>query len=200
MGGNAGDAVAQPWWLAIAVAVIGAAAVLLGPRVRDVLDERRRREAFQHETLRSLQEAASALVESASAIYVEMMRLYDEATTEQQLVGQVPTTDLFREQRQRYRAALEQVKTLGVRVEDESVRQDLNRLLRLGDSLAFDPPNWHRMAKPGHPDPLQEIGKVGIRVNRRIGELLRGVPPTVAKKTKVSLSNWWRRKGTTTGH
>lgn len=162
--------------------VLGAAVALVSATVTEVVRDRlgraqrrrERRDDFQHQDLRELQDETVRLVRAATAVYFEGLRLYDEATIPQQLDGVVPTTELFRENRRLFWDADFRIDVLRERIDDDRLRQEAEGLQRLGRVLATRPAAWFRQQRPDDTrDELRDMINLYRRLNQGIGLILR---------------------------
>jgi hypothetical protein len=135
-------------------------------------DRQDRHEDFQRQTLIALQDELVALLRAASAAHDERNRLAREATEEQRAGAPIPKSGHLIESEGEYRVAFFRVMVLGVRLDGQPLKDDLNRLLNLGNELVFS-----SMALPPDPtrkNPAWEMVDLQEKVNKRIGLLLRG--------------------------
>lgn len=123
---------------------------------------KQRRTEFQRQTLLDLQDSLAKLVRATGqGHHLDDMASRASGQWQKQLWGD----DLD----ERYRLAQVQTSLLGVRVANEDVRNDIEELKAASSKTALSP------SKASADAELERMARAYERVNRRIGDLLRGL-------------------------
>jgi hypothetical protein len=137
---------------------------------------------YQRDTLAELQAHLDELVSTARSVDSELMDMYRNATPEQLESNKIETSEHYQAMMRRFRDANQQVRVLGVRIESETICEQLEDIHRLALKLVYTPPAfWEELARAGElgREPSWEIVDLAMDANKAIGTAIRSRAPIV---------------------